>query len=223
MRIGELSRRADLPVATVKWYIRIGLLPKGQPTARNQADYDESHLHRLQFVRAVLEVGGLSIEQAQSVVSALDDPERTVEEVAATAHAAVSGRAASQDVRQALPAVDHYLRSRKWVIEESSSARSELAAVLTALQLLAGTVGTTNAGPSVSDEAAIARLLDPYADALEPLAEAEIAGLPPSTRREELAERIILGTVLMDQAISALRRLAQESAFAAHRARQDEG
>jgi hypothetical protein len=112
-----------------------------------------------------------------------------------------------------LPAVDGYLRSRNWTTTPDSAARRDLAAVLSALGRLTGPVGNDGAAPPAATGDDIARLLDPYADALEPLAAAEVAGLPPLDRRAELVERIVLGTVLMDQAISALRRLAQESAF----------
>ena len=37
MRISELARRSGLPVATVKYYLREGLLPAGEPTAATQA------------------------------------------------------------------------------------------------------------------------------------------------------------------------------------------
>jgi DNA-binding transcriptional MerR regulator len=213
MRIGELSSAAGVPIATVKWYLRIGLLPKGDPTARNQADYGEHHLRRLRFVRAVIEVGGLSTEQAQRIVDVLDDPASSARDVAAAAHAAISDRTPPRGVEASAPAVDRYLRSRGWTIDDDSPARADLAAVITALRVLEGDVGT-DAGPAVGSDVALAALLDPYADALEPIAAAEISGLPAS-RSEELAERIVLGTVLMDQAIGALRRLAQENAFVA--------
>lgn len=76
-----------------------------------------------------------------------------------------------------------------------------------------GPIGNDTEAPPAATGADVAHLLDPYADALEPLAVAEVAGLPPVRQRAELVERIVLGTALMDQAISALRRLAQETAF----------
>jgi DNA-binding transcriptional MerR regulator len=213
MRIAELSRHAGVPVATVKWYLLIGLLPKGTQTARNQADYTERHLHRLRFVRSIVDVGGLSIEQAKSVVTALDDPDRSIRDVVTVAHAAVSGSAQRLDADAALPAVDRYLRYRGLTVDDASPARSDLAAVVTALRLLELGSGPENANPSVASDAAIAELLDPYAEAIEPLVQQEIDSLPSASRPEELAERIIVGTVLMEQAIGALRRLTQESAF----------
>ena len=73
MRIAELSRRSGVPVPTIKYYLREGLLPGGTPTGRNQADYDERHLHRLRLVRALVDVGQVSIAGAREVLGAVDD------------------------------------------------------------------------------------------------------------------------------------------------------
>ena len=39
MRISELSARTGVPVATIKYYLREGLLPEGERTAPTQATY----------------------------------------------------------------------------------------------------------------------------------------------------------------------------------------
>src|SRR5829696_1255640 len=51
MRISALADAAGLPVATVKFYLREGLLHSGVATSATQASYDESHLRRLAHVR----------------------------------------------------------------------------------------------------------------------------------------------------------------------------
>ena len=61
MRIGELSRRTGVPVPTIKYYVREGLLPAGQLTSPNQASYDDAHERRLRLIRALLDVGGLKV------------------------------------------------------------------------------------------------------------------------------------------------------------------
>ena len=211
MRVGELSARAEVPVATVKWYLRVGLLHKGEATAHNQASYDDSHLHRLRLIRAMLEVGGLSVEQAKKVLDAIDDDQLEIPQVAAVAHAAVSGRGSYRNYEPALPAVTRYLDRRGWRVSADSPARADLAAVLGALELLSRS--GDGASPPVADDEQIASLLDPYADAVQAIAEAEVRALPPAEQRGQLVEDIVVGTVLMEQAMGALRRLAQENAF----------
>ena len=70
MRISQLSQRAGLPVGTVKFYLRTGLLHHGEATSATQAIYDEDHLHRLRLIRALLEVAHLSHAQIQRVLDA---------------------------------------------------------------------------------------------------------------------------------------------------------
>src|SRR5579875_3787618 len=75
MRVGELSRRSGVSVASIKYYLREGLLPPGERTSPNQASYDEAHVHRLRMVRALIDVGGLSVVATWDILAAVDDPE----------------------------------------------------------------------------------------------------------------------------------------------------
>ncbi len=70
MRISELSRRSGVSNATIKYYLREGLLPPGRATAATQAEYDESHLRRLRLIRALTGVRGLSVASAKQVLDA---------------------------------------------------------------------------------------------------------------------------------------------------------
>ncbi|WP_305788060.1 MerR family transcriptional regulator [Symbioplanes lichenis] len=72
MRISELARRAGVALPTVKYYLSAGLLPAGHRTAPNQADYGERHLYRLELIRTLLEIGGLSIARTHAVLRAVD-------------------------------------------------------------------------------------------------------------------------------------------------------
>ena len=74
MRVAELSRRSATTVPTIKFYLREGLLPPGEATGRNQAEYDEAHVRRLRLIRALLDVGGLSVAAAREVLSVVDTP-----------------------------------------------------------------------------------------------------------------------------------------------------
>ena len=68
MRIAELSTRSGTSIASIKYYLREGLLAPGTPTGRNQADYGEAHLYRLRLIRALIDVGGLSVFLGAPVV-----------------------------------------------------------------------------------------------------------------------------------------------------------
>jgi DNA-binding transcriptional MerR regulator len=73
MRMAELSAESGVPVATIKYYLREGLLPPGERTSPNQARYDRQHVRRLKLVRALLDVGGLSIAGVREVLAGIDE------------------------------------------------------------------------------------------------------------------------------------------------------
>src|SRR5207248_1232149 len=74
VRIAELSRVTGVPIPTIKYYIRSGLLPAGDRTSWNQAQYDETHARRLRLVRALIEVGGLSVAATRQMLDSISTP-----------------------------------------------------------------------------------------------------------------------------------------------------
>ncbi|WP_370950408.1 MerR family transcriptional regulator [Amycolatopsis sp. cg5] len=81
--MAELSRIAEVPIATIKFYVREGILPPGERVKPNQARYGERHIRRLKVIRALLEVGGLPLAAVKEVVSSATPwAERTVEDLA---------------------------------------------------------------------------------------------------------------------------------------------
>lgn len=73
MRLAELSERSGVSTATVKYYLREGLLPPGRRVSATTADYDDGHLRRLRLIRALLQVGGIPVATAREVLRHVDD------------------------------------------------------------------------------------------------------------------------------------------------------
>ena len=73
MRISELSRHTGIPVSTIKFYIREDLLPAGELSQRNQATYGEKHLQRLDLIRSLRDIAGLSLEVVREVIQNLEN------------------------------------------------------------------------------------------------------------------------------------------------------
>lgn len=205
MRLAELSRATGVPTATIKWYLRDGLLPKGAATARNQAQYDESHVRRLRLIRALVEVGGLSTQATRDILAVVDDEAAPLDAVVGTAHGALARTPDAPIDARALALADAYLTRRKWTVMPSSPARLELAGIIQSMVMFAPEAGI--------DDAALLAGLDPYADAVEHLASSEVSDLPDDVSRDNLVEQVVLGTVLSERVLGSLRRLAQESAF----------
>lgn len=195
MRISELSERTGMTTATIKYYLREGLIPPGRATAPNQASYDEAHVTRLRLVRALREVGGLGIDQIREVVASLDDPGQSLHAVLGISQAALAPRhdsVADED----LQAVEQLLVELGWTIDRDAPDRRTLAAGLASLRQL---------GQPVS-----ALTFLPYAQAVEPVAAWEIASLETQQSREAKVELAIVGTVVYEAVMNALRRLAHE-------------
>jgi DNA-binding transcriptional MerR regulator len=200
MRISELSRRSGVPLPTIKYYLREGLLPPGRQTAPNQASYDEQHVRRLRLIRALVEVGRLGLADVRRVVQAAADEAVPIGRAIGIAHRALDtstpDRAADSDMAQALSDVDDYLRNRRWQVAPDAPARRALAGALDALRQLGR--------PASVD------VLDPYADIADRLAKFELRATPDGTSRSETIEFAVIGTVVFEAALVALRRLAQE-------------
>jgi DNA-binding transcriptional MerR regulator len=69
MRISELADRAGVPVSTVRYYERIGLLPGPERTDAGYRDYDEDSATRLLFVSRARGLG-IGCEQIAELLPA---------------------------------------------------------------------------------------------------------------------------------------------------------
>jgi DNA-binding transcriptional MerR regulator len=198
LRIAELSRATGVPAATIKYYVREGLLPPGERLHANQVDYGPAHARRLRLVRALIEIGGLSITDAARVLEILDAGDHSTWESVGEAQYALDLRhtAAPGDDPAARAAVDELLARRGWQVHEESPSRAVLIGVCATLRELG------------HDEFVTA--LDDYAEAVERIAAVDIAAVARRPSLEQTVESVIVGTVLGDTALAALRRLAQE-------------
>jgi len=66
--IGELARLAECRVDTIRYYERIGLMPKPERTEGKQRRYNEHQARQLLFVRRLRDLG-FSIEEASGFLA----------------------------------------------------------------------------------------------------------------------------------------------------------
>lgn len=198
MRISELSRTTGVPIPTVKYYLREGLLERGGATAPNQAEYGAAHAHRLQLIRVLIEVGGLSIERVAAVLAAIDDDGLARHELfGVTQRALAPGPGpASEEVTFAETEIEVFLADLGWKVSVEAPARRSLADALVALRKLGRDCG--------------AEVFLPHAQAAAHLAEQEVSVVGAESDRAAAVERLVVGTVVFEAALAALRRLAHE-------------
>ncbi|GAA1404431.1 MerR family transcriptional regulator [Catellatospora coxensis] len=200
MKISELSRTSGVSLPTVKYYLREGLLPPGRPTGRNQAEYGDAHLRRLRLIRALLDVGNLSVAGVRQVLQAVDDAELPGHHLLGTAHEAIAGvpRAdrGTPGWQAARAEAGRIVAGRGWRVHERAPALDQLADAIAALREL-------------GQEDMLA-MVDDYAEATERLARQEVALVLARGDRAAMVEGLVTGTVLGEAVLTALRRLAQE-------------
>ena len=67
MKIGELARRVGIPIDTVRYYERNGLLPPPARRASGYREYDECDIPRLQFVLRAKALG-FSLQEVRELL-----------------------------------------------------------------------------------------------------------------------------------------------------------
>jgi DNA-binding transcriptional MerR regulator len=194
VRVSELVACTGVPLATVKYYLREGLLMPGEATSATQARYGEQHVRRLGLVKA-LAGAGLPIPRIRKVLQLIDHPDGSLFEVL------------GQAIGQLPPYLDipadpgDYPRARA-VLEKLGQiydpryvAVAQLERALEALE---------DAGIPMTDER-----LDAYGRHIRGIAEVDI-GLMPTGSAEDAVRCAVLGTAIYEPVIAAMRRLAHQ-------------
>lgn len=197
MRISALAERSGVPVATIKFYLREGLLHGGVRSSATQAEYDEGHLKRLALIRALVGPAGLSLAAAKTLLAAVDSPPPAFHDLLGFAHSAAPRVVGPVDAAASAEA-DRIIARAEWT-QCSGENRSALASAL---------AGLHTAGFPLSEQT-----LDLYAEAMSRVGDDEVARVPTDSL-EAAVRYVALGTVLVEPVLLAMRRLAQERASA---------
>ncbi|MBK0422760.1 MerR family transcriptional regulator [Leucobacter sp. CSA2] len=197
MKISDLVARSGVPLATVKFYIREGMLAPGHPVGARRSEYDDTHLGRLQLIRALTAVAGVPLSRAKEVLSIIDDGNGDIYEILSRTIQALSPTDAEHPH-------EHHPHAT-WAItqlgkdyaasDESMAAYSQLDESLRAAEEAGLPIG--------------AERLRLYGDQIMTIARAEVGGMPADPR--EAASYAALGTVIAEPVLASLRRLAHQN------------
>jgi len=206
MRLAELSERSGVSTATIKYYLREGLLPPGERLTATKAEYGEEHLRRLRLVRALIQVGRMPVATAREVLKAAED------------------ESLSQHLRlgAAVWALPHGPEPHEGAAEapETARAREEANTLLDQLGWAHGRDARDDSPAYrmlVEAIASLARLgyphdtghLLPYARLASELAVHELDVVEAYDTPSEQIEASVALTVLYEPVLLSLRRLAQ--------------
>lgn len=192
MRISELARLTGVSVATVKYYIREGILAPGLASGPQRADYGDDHVARLRLLRGLIDNAGVSVSGAKRIAAVLDEgapPARAFE----VAQDVVSSRADS-DARPSDGALDRV----QSLLGASVCEHPAMATAARALDALEA------AGGTMTDD-----WLRAYAEAARIVARADLDELQARTSVSEQTTVAAAGTALGDVVLQSLRRAAQ--------------
>ena len=90
MRISELSETSGVPVPTIKFYLREGLLHAGEKITPRLTEYDETHRRRLGLLRILREVGDVPVDRLGLLVATTQSRHSSVHEMLAAASDALA-------------------------------------------------------------------------------------------------------------------------------------
>lgn len=204
MRLAELSERSGVSTATIKYYLREGLLAPGRQINTTTAEYDEGHLRRLRLVRALIQVGRIPVATAREVLGHVDDDSlgRTIR-LGAALWALPQGTEPDEEdpaVVAARREVDRLLTGLGW---ETARELSVLSPVHRSL--VAAVAALIRLGYSWDAE-----LMAPYAELMHQVAMRDLDYLETHASDAERVETAVAATVLFEPVLTALHRLAQE-------------
>ncbi|MFE3828348.1 MerR family transcriptional regulator [Streptomyces sp. NPDC059092] len=206
MRMAELSERSGVPTATIKYYLREGLLRPGRRINATQAAYDEEHLRRLRLVRALIQVGRMPVATAREVLVAVEDESLDhhsrigaavwlLPEGTAGAMETVPDAAAEAAERQAVELLERLGWNFGYAARDDSPAYRMLVGALAALE--------RSGYPCTMEDLLV------YGHSAGELGAVDldmIERYEPGTLQVEAA---VAGTVLYEPVLLSLRRLAQ--------------
>src|SRR5579862_6178106 len=78
--IGDLSRRTEVKVPTIRYYEQIGLLPPPARTEGKQRRYGAAEVRRLNFIRHARELG-FEIEDIRQLLALSEEPQESCHQV----------------------------------------------------------------------------------------------------------------------------------------------
>jgi DNA-binding transcriptional MerR regulator len=198
VRMADLSRATGVPVPTIKYYLREGLIPGGERTSRNQARYDDGHVRRIRLVRALAEYGGLPIATIKELLGAAADPGTSLGSLLGAAQRTVTSHRppdGGPHVEAAEAKTATLLETHGWQECADHPAVQTLTELLAAFYELG--------------HPELIGVLDAYAEAAKVIAAADVASLGDAADRAHAVEVVVIGTLLGDSVIAALRRIAQ--------------
>ena len=172
------------------------MLAAGDPAGPRRATYDSSHVQRIHLIKALTGPAGLSLSQAKAVLQIIDEPKSSlIDRLASATRVLADAAGADVDADESYPRAEQVVG---WLGEPYRAEPPAAALLESALQAVEA------AGFELHrDQFAI------YGEHMLAIATSEINNIP--TDPADAVRYVVLGTVLFDPVLTAIRRLGQQS------------
>jgi DNA-binding transcriptional MerR regulator len=197
MRLGELSEATGVSPASIKFYLRSGLLEAGRAINPTRAEYSDHHVRRLRLIQGLRSTVGLGLEAIRRIIDASAGADAsTVQRLVllATVQSVVLGLDAAETTPS--PMVDRMVRAVSWP-DAHSEARTAVDHHLATME-----------AAGMEPEAVV---LEAYARAADDIAVAQLSVTDTRDSLEEVILTAAVGMHLHNQLLLKIVALAQAS------------
>ena len=197
IRMAELSRQTGVSVATIKYYLREGLVAPGQTTSVNQAYYNNSHIERIRLVRSMSKVAKLPLSTIGEVLKIVDGGDNLMAAMSETQNALV-GEISGEDENfsEVQHLLDSEIEKRGWHVHKQSPAYRMALRALYELD-------------NENLSAPVNHLAD-YMAAADKIGETDISTLSAASSDQDVVRSMAMGMALRAPLSDALILLAQQ-------------
>lgn len=194
MQLKELSEASGVSAASIKYYLREGLLQRGEEIHATRAEYGARHVGRLALITGLRTVAGLRIDQIRTLVKLIEDPAVPRLELLGRTHAMVLG--APTETLPEHPMVGRLMQEQDWP-DALSEARSLLNATLREMEAM---------GLTVSADVVLG-----YARAADQVAKQDLGSVLGVQSRDDAVLAVAVGVRAYSRLLAGLVALAQAS------------
>lgn len=199
MRISELAEQSGVTVATIKYYLREGLLPPGSKVGERRAEYGDRHVARLRLLRVLRDVGDIPVSGLKQVVDAIDNESLSTHEMNGAAYDALARASGTVSAEMRVLAAQ-VVQEAGWTrVRPESPALDDLAGLLSVIIELSAMFDMNHATT--------------YLGLIDALAAYEVSRLDTAERiedRDAAVQQMVIGQVVFGQLLLSLRRIAHE-------------
>jgi DNA-binding transcriptional MerR regulator len=199
VKISELAERSGVTVATIKYYLREGLLPPGHKMGERRAEYDDHHVARLRLLRVLREVGAVPVADLKQIIDAVQDESLSMHQTYGAAYDALA-RQSDAGSGQMCALAERVVHEAGWThVRPDSPALHQLADLLQVLNDFGSPFDLPNAAT--------------YLGLIDSIAAYEVGRLGTADvieDRDAVVQHMVVGQVVFGQLLLSLRRLGHE-------------